>query len=244
MKDNFSAQSSKYAKFRPTYPKELYDFLITLVHQPNTAWDCATGNGQVAVELAKQFAEVYATDISNQQLKEAPERSNIHYKIESAEQTDFENSKFDLITIAQAIHWLDFNAFFPEVNRVLKPNGIFAAFGYDLMKVSPEIDTLIYYLYEDILGPYWDVERKHIENGYLAIPFPFQEIKSPALSISTNWNFDELIGYLETWSALQHYLRKNNKNPIDFVYNDLKIAWGDNQLRAIHFNLILKVFKR
>ncbi len=244
MKDNFSAQSSKYAKFRPTYPKDLYDFLTTHVHQKHSAWDCATGNGQVAVELAKQFNNVYATDISGAQLKEAPQLSNIHYKIESAEHTTFEDNKFDLITVAQAIHWFNFNEFFTEVSRVLKPNGIFAAFGYDLMKINPEIDQLIFYLYEDILGSYWDVERRHIEDGYLTIPFPFQEIESPTLSMHTNWHFDELIGYLETWSSLQHYLRKNDKNPIDFVYDDLKTAWGEHQKRGVHFNLILKVFKR
>jgi len=243
MKDNFSVQSSQYAKFRPTYPKELYDFLMAHVDQKNCAWDGATGNGQVAAELSKAFMEVYATDISSKQLEQAPQLANIHYKIESAEHTTFGNQQFDLITIAQAIHWFNFEEFFLEVSRVIKPNGIFAAFGYDLMKINPKIDRLIYYLYEDILGSYWDVERKHIEDGYARIPFPFQEIESPSLSISVDWHFDQLIGYLETWSSLQHYMRENGTNPIELIYDKLKIAWGKPQKRAVHFNLILKVFR-
>lgn len=242
MKDNFSTQSSQYAKFRPTYPEELYHFLMNQIHQKYTAWDCATGNGQVAVELAKQFDEVYATDISSMQLKEAPQLTNVYYKIECAEHTSFEDNKFDLITVAQAIHWFNFDEFFLEVSRTLKPNGVFAAFGYGLMKIDPEIDQLVYHLYEDILGTYWDIERKHIEDGYVNIPFPFQEIKSPVFTISATWHFDQLIGYLETWSSLQHYIKANEKNPIEFVYNDLKIAWGNAQKRVIHFPLILKVF--
>lgn len=243
MKDNFSIQSSKYAKFRPTYPKELYDFLINKVQQRHTAWDCATGNGQVAIELAKFFKEVYATDISRKQLDEAPQRPTIYYQEGSAEHTDFENEKFDLITVGQAIHWFKFDDFFPEVKRVLKPNGIFAAFGYGLMEVSKEIDAVIHQLYEDILGSYWDVERKHIEDGYVNIPFPFQEINAPTFSISTSWNFNQLIGYLETWSSLQHYIKATGNNPIEFVLHDLRKAWGDEQIRIIYFPIILKVFR-
>lgn len=243
MKDNFSVQSSKYAKFRPTYPKELYDFLMSVVHQKNTAWDCATGNGQVAVELAKFFDNVYATDISSKQLSEAPQRTNIHYQEGRAEHTSFENEKFDLITVGQAIHWFEFDNFFLEVKRVLKPDGIFAAFGYGLMKISKEIDALVYQLYEDILGSYWDVERKHIEDGYIKIPFPFQKISSPAFSISTSWSFNQLIGYLETWSSLQHYIKATGNNPIEFVFHDLEKAWGDEQTKTIHFPIILKVFR-
>ncbi|MEJ5993587.1 class I SAM-dependent methyltransferase [Pedobacter sp. Du54] len=243
MKDNFSAQSSKYAKFRPTYPKALYDFLLHQVDQKQRAWDCATGNGQVAVELAKHFETVYATDISAKQLGEAPQLPNIHYKVEAAEHTDFGDHQFDLITVAQAIHWFNFEDFFLEVKRLLKPNGVFATFGYGLMKISPEIDTLVYHLYETILGSYWDTERKHIENGYLNIPFPFEEIESPRFEIITDWNFDQLIGYLETWSSLQHYIKAKDKNPIEFVFEGLKKAWGEQQIRSIHFPLILKVFK-
>ena len=243
MKDNFSVQSSKYAKFRPTYPPALYDFLLDQVYQKHSAWDCATGNGQVAVELAKHFDEVYATDISSKQLSEAPQLHNIYYKVERAEHTDFEDHKFDLITVAQAIHWFNFDDYFSEVRRLLKPNSIFAAFGYGLMKISPEVDAIVYQLYEAILGSYWDVERKHIENGYLDIPFPFEEIKSPSFEIIATWHFDQLIGYLETWSSLQHYIKANHKNPIEFVIDDLKKAWEGQQIRTIHFPLILKVFK-
>ena len=55
MKDNFSKQSSLYAQFRPAYPKELFQFLLPLVPAKNAAWDCGTGNGQVAVKLSRLF---------------------------------------------------------------------------------------------------------------------------------------------------------------------------------------------
>ena len=109
MKDNFSTQSAQYAKFRPKYPEKLYDFLFSKVVTTEFAWDCATGNGQVAVELAKKFNHVDATDISEKQLINAPQLPNITYKVESAEQTEFPENNFDLITVAQSFHWFKFD---------------------------------------------------------------------------------------------------------------------------------------
>lgn len=240
MKDNFSTQAAQYAKFRPTYPQECYDFIFEHLNNREIAWDCATGNGQVANVLASTFKQVYATDISAKQLANAPQQKNIIYKVEQAEKTDFADDMFDLIVVAQAIHWFKFDVFFEEAKRVLKPNGLFVAIGYGLMKITPAIDKVIYQLYEDILGSYWDVERKHIEQNYQSIPFPFQEIESPSLEILTQWNFQQLIGYLETWSSLQHYLKTNGQNPLDLVIDNLKKAWGNQEILAVHFPLLIK----
>ena len=124
MKDNFSNQASQYSQFRPHYPQELIDHVLSFVQNKDTALDVATGNGQVAIALSKHFHTVYATDISENQLLHAPKVLNVVYKKQSAEATDFDDKQFDLITVAQAVHWFDFNKFYAEVNRILKPNGI------------------------------------------------------------------------------------------------------------------------
>src|SRR4030095_11116914 len=141
MKDNFATQSDQYVKFRPTYPDELYQFLLPLVKTKDAAWDCGTGNGQVAQELSKHFKKVYATDISEKQIKNAIQRENIFYKVESAERTSFPDKSFDLITVAQAIHWFDFGAFYKEVERTIKPNGVLAVIGYGLLSIDEDTDT-------------------------------------------------------------------------------------------------------
>jgi SAM-dependent methyltransferase len=240
LKDNFSTQAVQYVQFRPTYPKTLYDFILNNVAQKTLAWDCATGNGQVAVELSLFFDQVYASDISAKQLANAPQKENIIYLEEPAEKTSFKDDSFDLITVAQGIHWFNFEEFFKEVKRVLRPNGLFLAVGYGLMSVSPAIDKVIFKLYSDILGKYWDEERKHIDNNYNSIPFPFSPIESPSLFITTRWDFAQLVGYLETWSSLQHYLKAHHKNPIDLIIGDLKKAWGSEEEKNIDFPLIIK----
>src|SRR5882672_948119 len=121
MKDLFSAQAKQYAAFRPTYPEALYDFIFQHVHGNENAWDCATGNGQVAQRLARQFKKVYATDISQKQLDQASPANNIHYAVSPAESTPFPDHQFDLITVGQALHWFDLDKFYAEVKRVIKP---------------------------------------------------------------------------------------------------------------------------
>src|SRR3954468_4081905 len=100
-KDLFSKQSDVYAKFRPTYPKELFEYILSFVQQRNSAWDCATGNGQAAVMLSDYFKNVEATDISEAQLANAVQKENINYRISPAEQTPFDDNTFDLVTVAQ-----------------------------------------------------------------------------------------------------------------------------------------------
>ena len=54
-KDHFSGHASAYARYRPDYPSELFDYLATLTPRREVALDCATGNGQAALGLARHY---------------------------------------------------------------------------------------------------------------------------------------------------------------------------------------------
>jgi ubiquinone/menaquinone biosynthesis C-methylase UbiE len=128
-KDNFSSQSDQYAKYRPGYPAAFFEYLNTILTGTQNAWDCGTGNGQVATLLAKMFDTVYATDISQSQLDNAAHADNIIYSVQPAEQTDFPDHHFDLVIVAQAIHWFDFEKFYAEVKRTCKENALLIVIG-------------------------------------------------------------------------------------------------------------------
>lgn len=241
-KDNFSKQASVYAQFRPHYPDEMIAYLVSFARNKGVALDVATGNGQVAQKLAAHFETVYATDISEKQLENAIKADNIIYQKEPAEQTDFKNHQFDLITVAQAIHWFNFGAFYKEVERILKPDGIFVVMGYGLFSTNPYSDKILMDYYHNIVGPYWDVERKYIDEKYETIPFPFDEIQAQKFSNHFQWTFEQLIGYLATWSATQHYKNKNGKDPVDLIHSDLKTSW-DNNDKKVTFPLLLRIGK-
>lgn len=240
MKDNFSIQANQYAKFRPAYPPELYSFLIQNINCKNTAWDCATGNGQVAAELAKYYKKVYATDISEKQISNAPPIKNIIYKIEPAEKTFFPDNFFDLITVAQAIHWFNFEVFYKEVYRTIKNNGLFAAISYSLCKSNDETDKVLLHFYKNITGPYWDPERKYIDEKYQTIPFPFVEIETPEFNHEVQWTIEQFTGFLQTWSAVQHYKKQNNIDPVTLIYEDIKKSWGNYPQKKFLFPVFMR----
>lgn len=241
MKDNFSAQSDKYAKYRPAYPSDLFEFLKLNIQDKLNAWDCGTGNGQVAYELAKMFDNVFATDISQSQIDNALQAGNISYSVQPAEKTGFDNGLFDLIVVAQAIHWFDFDKFYTEVRRTAKDNALLCIVGYGKLEISEQIDHVIAGFYNNVIGKYWDKERKYIDENYKTIPFPFDEIEAPNFVNTQYWTLEHLIGYLNTWSAVKHFVKQNNYNPVDKLEKDIEQLWGNEQTRPIHFPLLLRI---
>lgn len=225
---HFGEKSAEYRQFRPQYPDELYHYLNSKVNQHDLAWDCGTGNGQAAFKLADYFTQVVATDLNQAQLDMAMKKENIRYFCCSAEKTPLDNQTIDLITVAQALHWFNLDEFYLEVMRVLKPDGILAAWCYSLGKINEEMNKVILKIYDTILGDqYWPKERRYIDAEYKTIPFPFTKISTPTFEIKKEMNFFALIGYLNTWSAVKEYQKINQHNPLNFIYSDLQKIWGD-----------------
>jgi ubiquinone/menaquinone biosynthesis C-methylase UbiE len=241
MKDNFSSQSDKYAQFRPSYPDTLFRYLLSIVPATDTAWDCGTGNGQVARMLAQSFKKVAATDISQQQIDNAFVHERIEYSVQPAEKTNFPDNSFDLIAVAQAIHWFEFDAFYKEATRTIRNNGVLAIVGYGLIRLIPSVNSVMDSFYRDVVGPYWDKERKYIDENYQTIPFPFEEIPSPPFENILQWTFEHLIGYIGTWSAVKHYQKATGTNPIDLVRDDLKKAWGEEEMWVGRLPILLRI---
>jgi len=242
IQDNFSKQSILYKKYRPTYPRELYDEILQLTKEQGSCWDCGTGNGQVALELSKYFQKVYATDISKNQISKAHKGNNIIYSVERAEQTSFKTDQFDLITVAQAIHWFDFVEFSKEINRVAKDNAILAIWGYGLLRINDSIDILIDGFYKDIVGPYWNQERKYVDTAYKTISLDFKEIKlKEAYQIKTIWTLNDLKGYLNSWSSVQNYIAINHRNPVEDLIAIMGRVWDDKSRKEVRFPIFTRM---
>lgn len=238
-KDYFSGQSGQYAKNRPTYPASLIDFIVSHVSAYETAWDCATGNGQVALALAGHFKSVIATDASKEQLEQAIPHPSIQYIQSRAESTSIASSSIDLITVATALHWFNFNSFFKEVDRVIKQEGFFAAWGYGSVSVNYEIDPYIHDFYRNLIGPYWPAERIFMDQHYDTIPFPFPLIETPPFKMEQSWSVDRFLGYVESWSACQNYRKTHGKSPISYLRHNLVPLWKQEKM-TISWQLFLK----
>ena len=227
--DHFSKHSEQYAQYRPKYPDEIYAYLASIAPARSLAWDCGTGNGQAALGLAEYFDRVHATDASAEQISLAYAHDRVDYHVEPAEHVSLGASSADLVTVAVAIHWFNFDEFYREVKRVLKPAGILAAWTYNAVEISPEINQLIHQYYGEILNGYWPERIRYLEQRYETIPFPFEEIIPPIFAMEINWNLIQLAGFLDSWSAAQRYKAQKGQHPLEIIWQDLLAAWGDEE---------------
>lgn len=221
------------------------EYLASLTPGHGLAWDCATGSGQAAIALARYFSRVVGTDASQDQVDQAVSLPNVVYRVEPAERTRFQDGSVDLVTVAQALHWFDLQAFTIEVDRILKKGGILAIWSYGMLRVNNQIDAIIYHLYENRLGSYWPPERSLVEAGYAGLDFSYARLSEPQLAMKEEWNLKQLVGYLNTWSAVKRYRKEHIHNPVIETRQELLASWGDEKnSKAVEWPLTLKVWKK
>ncbi|GAC1605178.1 MAG: class I SAM-dependent methyltransferase [Hymenobacter sp.] len=239
--DRFSAQAANYARYRIDYPAALYDWLLPQVASRERAWDCATGNGQVAAVLAEEFVRVDATDLSEKQLAQAIRRPNVHYQPARAEQTPFPAQRFDLITVAQAVHWFDHAAYHAEVRRVARPGALLAEWGYSFCRTdNAALNAALDRFHNETSAPYWDANRQHITEEYARIPFPFAAVQRARFAERRQWTVADMLGYLGTWSAAANYARQHGgADLIALVADELTRLWGPGR-REITFPVFVR----
>ena len=243
--DHFSAIAASYASYRPRYPAALFAWLAGIAPDRHLAWDCGTGSGQAAEGLAAHFGQVVATDPSVAQLLNAPRVDRIAYVAMTAEQAALASRAVALVTVAQALHWFRREAFYGEVERVLRPGGILAVWTYARASVSTDIDTILERFHTETVGPYWPTERYLVDSGYRGIDLPFPELPPPVFAMEADWDLHQLGGYLTTWSAVSRYRAERQEDPVPPVMRALAAAWGNpDERHRIHWPLTLRVARK
>jgi SAM-dependent methyltransferase len=241
--DHFSSVAEAYATARPIYPPALFDHLVDLAPSRAHAWDCAAGNGQATLALAERFAHVTATDASAAQLAQAPRHPGVTYRVGLAQESGLPDASVDLVTVAQALHWLDLSGFYQEVGRVLVADGILAVWCYGLQQLGDDrVDEPLARFYGSVVGPYWAPERALVETGYRTVPFPFEELEAPTLEMAHEWRLSELLAYLRTWSATAAFVKARGFDPVSELADELAPAWGaGDRRRRVRWPLSLRI---
>ena len=224
-KDHFSKQAESYRRYRPGYPPELFEWLAQITAARSVALDCATGNGQAALGLARFFDCVIAIDGSARQLALAAADARVTYLVNLAERLAVRTGSVDLVVAAQAAHWFEQASFHAEVDRALVPGGVLAIWTYEKFRAGVEIDALIDRFYVDVIGPYWPPERRHVEQGYRTLALPYPAIATPVFALVNRWDLETVAGYLESWSAVQRYRDARGQNPLPALLSELAPHW-------------------
>lgn len=239
--DHFGTVARHYADSRPTYPGALFEWLATQCARRILAWDCATGTGQAALGLASHFERIVATDASAGQIEAAAAHPRIEYRVATAEDSRLQASSVDLVTVAQALHWFDVDAFWQEVRRVARSDALVAVWTYGGIEADGAIDERIRHFYREVVGPYWPPQRRHVETGYRELSFPFDEIEAPQFEVRLQWTLPHLLGYLRSWSATVAYKKATGSDPVEAWAPAFRQAWGDGDaVREVRWPLRLR----
>jgi SAM-dependent methyltransferase len=240
--DYFSRLAGDYARYRPHHPAELFEYLAGTAPSQELAWDCGTGSGQAALQLAEHFKKVVATDASVEQLANAFKHERVEYRAEPAERVSIASHTADLVTVAVAAHWFDLPAFYKEVRRVLKTQGVIAVWTYQFPIVTEEIVEVMQVYYRDVLACCWPEQIKYVEQKYQNLPFPFDEIQTPDFKMKASWDLMQFAGFLSSWSASGRYLQEKGTHPLEEIWPALKAAWGEEgRVREVVWPLYMRV---
>ncbi len=237
--DHFSAHASTYATYRPRYPLALFHWLAATAPGTGQAWDAGTGNGQVAMGLVTRFSRVQATDASAEQIANAIPHPRITYAVAQYE-SGLADASAQLVTVGQALHWFDADAFCREAKRVLQPRGVLAAFAYQHSTVTPEVDTLVRHHHDVTLGRYWPKEHHLIHEEYRTIALPIDELTPPPFEMHEEWSFDQYVGFLRSWSATQRMAAARGPEPVEAFEQSLAEAWGEARTRTVRWPMFVR----
>lgn len=222
----FSTVAREYASFRPGYPTGLFAWLGSVAPATHAVWDCGCGSGQASTALAEFFDEVFATDVAPEQIAAAKAHPRVRYSVAPAEKSGLADASVDLVTVAQALHWFDVQAFYDEARRVARPGALLVVWTYPRPEfVAPELDRVFLDFYSNVVGPYWPPERQHVESHYRTLPFPAGEIEPPPFGLELTWSFDQVIGYASSWSATARYRKELGSDPVPLLAEALRAVW-------------------
>jgi SAM-dependent methyltransferase len=233
----FGPQATRYKEYRPRYPEALFHYLAVSGGGTRLAWDCATGNGQAAVRLAERFARVIATDPSDEMIAQAIPHPRVTYSV-AKYASGLPDRSTNLVTVAQALHWFDLPRFWSEVRRVARPGGLFVAWTYGVPFLDdPAVTVSLRHFHDDEVGPFWPIERGHVAAGYRTLDIPFERLDAPALQLDASWTFEQMTGYLQTWSATRRYIKAKGVDPVAPFMAGLRGWWGER--RHVHWPLTI-----
>jgi ubiquinone/menaquinone biosynthesis C-methylase UbiE len=228
----FGCKAKDYVKFRPTYPRALFEFIAACAPGRERVWDCGTGNGQAAVSLAEFFSDVVATDVSAAQLEQAISNSKVRYSVANAASAPLADRSCDAVTAANAVHWFEMPKFFAEARRVLKPGGVIAVWCYDFLPADHDLSRALAAM-RQATNEFGPEPPQLVWQHYKTIEFPFEEIAAPVFETMISWTVEQFLGFASTWSTVEYCRKKTGRELIAELRHELAGVPADRQFEQV-----------
>jgi SAM-dependent methyltransferase len=128
---SFGAMADAYERFRPGYPVELFDMVMTYADQPvRTALEIGAGTGKATRLFAQRGVTVTATEPDGAMLTELRKHVPANVKTVQAAFEDLRpGGRYGLVYAAAALHWTNPEGRWPRMAALLEPGGVLASFG-------------------------------------------------------------------------------------------------------------------
>lgn len=200
---SFGRQSAAYAKGRPGYPAELYEWIVANSPDTQKVWDVGCGSGQATQSLADYFTRVCGTDISDTQIAAAAPHPNIDYAVAQAHESGLPDNWADTITVATAVHWFAGQKFWDEVSRAGKAGGLFCAWTYQLPDAPKDIMQEYLTPVYELIDPHWAEGNRICMAGYNAtnLNCSMPMLETPDLNANSDWTALQIANFAQSWSA-------------------------------------------
>jgi SAM-dependent methyltransferase len=153
-------------------------------------------------------------------------------RVAGAEASGLPDDSVDLTVAAAALHWFDLERFYAEVERVLRPGGVLAAWTYHVAHVEPPFDDILWPFYRDVVGPHFASGAWLVDDRYEGITLPGSAIRAPSLFVSIQWTEAQILGFVRTWSGVEAYVRATGENPVDALVPSIRDRCGSPH--AVH----------
>lgn len=123
----FGDAASPYDRYRPEYPKAVFDHVVEL-GAPDSALEIGAGTGKATIGFSGEVLDIVCVEPSSEMAHILRERRlpGVSVEVKSFEDWDAGQRRFDLVYAAQAWHWIDAASGYEKVMRALRPGGLFA----------------------------------------------------------------------------------------------------------------------
>jgi SAM-dependent methyltransferase len=126
---SFGVMAEAYERFRPGYPVELFDMVMTYAGQPvRTALEIGAGTGKATRLFAQRGVTVTATEPDGAMLAELLKHVPANVKTVQAAFEDLRpGESYGLVYAAAALHWTNPEGRWSRMAALLEPGGVFAS---------------------------------------------------------------------------------------------------------------------
>lgn len=226
-KKSFDVAAYNYDKYRPSYPREVFDFLVkvTDLKKDVKVLEIGCGSGQATSSLLRLGFNVHAIDISSGMIsilrKKNKNKMNLIAQVIAFEEFELKSETFDLIFSSQAKHWIDKYILYPKTAKLLKNSGYICWVSNNIIYPGKVVRLRLDQLYKKYfpimtkrdggpLGNEYDYAikiKKEISQSGL-----FKEAQVKKILWEKEYTVDQYIGLLKTQS--DHILQGEKINKL------------------------------